>query len=178
MKLRFIVIVVATGALGGCGSAAHRKAEAEYYAAQADAVRAHSRQEETPLLNLQMSDDGKVRSLIVGRQIGAVPQMTLPADPNVQMVREVVGGAVAVGSIVAGGNAAKGLVTATGRAIGGALQSMPQAVVVQQPAPVQIPGAPAPEVVVVRPDVVNPVVVNPVVVDPVLVPPTIVETAP
>lgn len=178
MKRRFIMVVAAAIAVGGCASQAYREAEREYYSAQASAVKAHSEQAALPLLNVQISDDGKLKSLIVGRQIGAVPQMTQPADPNVQMVREVVGGAVAVGSIVAGGNAAKGLVTATGRAIGGALQSMPQAVVVNQPAPVQIPGAPAPEVVVVRPEVVNPVVVDPVVVDPVVVPPVVTVPAP
>lgn len=178
MKRRFIMIVAAAVALGGCASQAYREAEREYYAAQASAVKAHSKQAETPLLNVQISDDGNLKSLIVGRQIGAVPQMTQPADPNVQMVREVVGGAVAVGSIVAGGNAAKGLVNATGNAIGGALKSMQLPVIVNQPAPVQIPGAPAPEVVVVRPEVVNPEIVTPVVVNPVVVPPVVTVPAP
>lgn len=171
--MKLILIALATLiALSGCASTEYRQAQQQYYAAQADAVRAHSAQAKQPLLDLQMTEDGRLRSLTVGRQIGTAPQMTLPADPNVQIVREVVGGAVTVGTIVAGGHAAKGLVTATGQAIGGALQAMPQPVVVTQPAPVQIPGAPAPEVVVVRPDVVDPVIV-----DPVIVPPTVVQVA-
>lgn len=171
--MKLILIALATLiALSGCASTEYRQAQQQYFAAQADAVRAHSAQAQQPLLDLQMTEDGRLRSLTVGRQIGAAPQMAMPRDPNAEMLQAVVNGAVTVGSIVAGGQAARGLVTATGNAIGGALQAMPQPVVVTQPAPVQIPGAPAPEVVVVRPDVVDPVIV-----DPVIVPPTVVQVA-
>lgn len=153
--------------LVACTSPQIRQSQADYDAAQAAVVKAYAKQAEANLLELELGDDGKLKRLVVGRQLGSPPQVTRPADPNVQMVREVVGGAVQVGGVLAGGKAAKGLVEAAGGAIAEALHSMPAPVVVEQPAPVQIPGAPPPEVVVVPPPDV--VIVPPA--DPVIIPP-------
>lgn len=142
--------------LGGCASSATKQAQVNYYSAQAEALKAHSAQQATNLLEIDIDDSGKLKRLVVGRQIGNAPQIAMPTDPNVQMVGKLVDGAVAVGSIVAGGKAAQGLVSAVGGVVGTALKEMPQPVVVTQPEPVQIPGAPAPVVVQVpAPEIVQ-----------------------
>lgn len=159
---RLLMVCGAVAALGGCASPELKRAQANVHEAQADGLKAHAKQLELPLLELELGEDGRLKKLVVGRQIGAPPPVAMPQDPAVQMVGKVVDGAVAVGSIVGGGSAAKGIVEATGAAIGGALRHMPEAVVVEQPAPAQIPGAPPAEIVVVPP--AETVVVEPKVV--------------
>lgn len=161
---KMILVLALIVVLPGCSSKAFNAARETSVNAQAALATAYAKQAETNLVEIEMDEGGKLKKLVVGRQLGAAPQIAMPQDPAAQMVRDIVGGVTQVSTILAGGAAAKGVVEATGAAIGGALTAMPAPVVVEQAPPVQIPGAPAPEVVIVEPYPVPPLVIEPVIV--------------
>lgn len=83
MKNIIIVLMIAT--LAGCASSEFKKAQSDHFAAQAEIQKSHAAQEATPLLSLQMGEDGKLKSLIVGRQQSALQYAPAPVDHSVQV---------------------------------------------------------------------------------------------
>ncbi len=78
-------MLVAVMLLAGCASSEFKQAQADHFAAQAEIQKSHAAQEATPLLSLQMGDDGKLKSLIVGRQQSALQYAPAPVDHSVQV---------------------------------------------------------------------------------------------
>lgn len=117
---RFLILILAVFAMAGCASREYKEAQLRYYSAQAEAMKADAKQKEQPLVHIEMGDDGKLKTLVVGRQGGGqtAPTMVMPQDPNVEIVRSITSGIVTVGSIVAGGRAAGNLVEAVGSVVG------------------------------------------------------------
>jgi len=115
---RLLSLTVFAAALTGCASTAHQNATVAHYEGQAALDKAEARLTETPLLDLQMSDDGRLKSLTVGRQGSTRTATAAPVDPSLQVWGKALDGLTTVGAIVAGGNAAKGLATAVGTAAG------------------------------------------------------------
>lgn len=117
MKTLLSLLVVLL-ALSGCASTEFKAAQAAHFEGQAALDKAEARLVDTPLLDLQMGEDGKLKSLKVGRQSTGRVATAAPVDANAALVRDVVSGVVTVGSIVAGGKAAANLVNAVGGVVG------------------------------------------------------------
>lgn len=83
MKSALIGLMAAT--LAGCASSEFKQAQADHYKAQAEIQKSHAAQEATPLLSLQMGEDGKLKSLIVGRQQSQLQYAPAPVDYSVQV---------------------------------------------------------------------------------------------
>jgi len=81
----FSAVFAAVMLLAGCASSEFKKAQADHFAAQAEIQKSHAAQEATPLLSLQMGEDGKLKSLIVGRQQSALQYAPAPVDHSVQV---------------------------------------------------------------------------------------------
>lgn len=80
------ILTIAVGmSLAGCASQEFKQAQADHYRAQADIQKAHAAQEATPLLALTMGDDGKLKSLIVGRQQSQLQYAPAPVDSSIQI---------------------------------------------------------------------------------------------
>ncbi len=99
--------------LAGCSSASFERAQEQHFSAQAEIQKAHAAQEATPLLSLVMGEDGKLKSLTVGRQSNAPTYAPAPVDPALAVWGKALDGVTMVGGILAGGSAAKGLVKAS-----------------------------------------------------------------
>lgn len=105
--------LVIASMLGGCSSASFERAQEQHYSAQAEIQKAHAAQSATPLLQLVMGEDGKLKSLTVGRQDNAPTYAPAPVDPALAVWGKALDGVTMVGGILAGGSAAKGLVNAS-----------------------------------------------------------------
>ena len=70
--MKTVLIGLMIAALTGCASSEFKQAQADHYKAQAEIQKSHAAQEATPLLSLTMGEDGKLKSLIVGRQQSAL----------------------------------------------------------------------------------------------------------
>ncbi len=81
----FFAVFAAVMLLAGCASSEFKKAQADHFAAQAEIQKSHAAQEATPLLALTMGDDGKLKSLIVGRQQSQLQYAPAPVDHSVQV---------------------------------------------------------------------------------------------
>jgi len=81
----FFSVFAAVMLLAGCASSEFKKAQADHFAAQAEIQKSHAAQEATPLLALTMGEDGKLKSLIVGRQQSALQYAPAPVDHSVQV---------------------------------------------------------------------------------------------
>jgi len=80
-----LIGLVMVAILPGCASSEFKQAQADHYKAQAEIQKSHAAQEATPLLSLQMGEDGKLKSLIVGRQQSALQYAPAPVDHSVQV---------------------------------------------------------------------------------------------
>jgi hypothetical protein len=126
--------------LGGCSSASFERAQEQHFSAQAEIQKAHAAQSATPLLSLVMGDDGRLKSLTVGRQDTAPTYAPAPVDPALAVWGKAVDGVMMVGGVLAGGNAARGIVKASMQGAGEIarmIQAPPAAIV----APVVVPPA-------------------------------------
>jgi len=83
MKSALIGLMAAT--LAGCASSEFKQSQADHYKAQAEIQKSHAAQEATPLLALTMGEDGKLKSLIVGRQQSQLQYAPAPVDHSVQV---------------------------------------------------------------------------------------------
>ena len=135
--IKFVpVFSLLTIALSGCGGAAFEKATTETAAGNRAMQEAHAKQEATNLFELDLWEDGKVKSIKVGRQSQAPVYAPMPIDPSYAILDKTLGIVGTVGGIVAGGAAAKGIITATSAgnvAISKMIQAPATPVVVQTP---------------------------------------------
>ncbi len=83
--MKNVLIGLAVVMLAGCASSEFKQAQADHYKAQAEIQKSHAEQEATPLLALTMGEDGKLKSLIVGRQQSALQYAPAPVDHSVQV---------------------------------------------------------------------------------------------
>lgn len=97
---------------------------------------AHAKQEATPLLDLELYEDGRMKKLVVGRQLGAPAFAPMPVDPTIQVWDRALTTIGIVAAPLAAMKGASWLADSVGKAAGQGYKYVqsPQAPVVVQPA--------------------------------------------